>query len=96
MRLTWTSRRASLLAASVCLAVTATVVASCAAGNPSPAGNPSRAENATATGDSTGIASSAPAGPSGKNPLALRVDGNHIVNSRGQVVRLIGFNNSGA
>ena len=72
MRLTSTSRRVSLLAASVCLAVSATVVASCTAGKP------------------------APAGPSGTNPLALRVDDNHIVNSRRQVVRLIGFNNSGA
>ena len=32
----------------------------------------------------------------GAGQPALRVRGNHFVNSRGQVVRLIGFNNSGA
>lgn len=72
MQFTRTSRRIGLLAASLGIAVTATVVVTTETGN-QPAGH-----------------------GGGANPAALRVDDNRIVNSRGQVVRLTGFNNSGA
>ncbi len=95
MRLTRKSRRIGLLAAA-CLAVTVTVTATDAAVNSTTTGSPAGAGNSAANGDATAAANSASDDLSDANSPALRVRDNHIVNSRGQVVRLIGFNNSGA
>ena len=95
MRLTRKSRRIGLLAAA-CLAVTVTVTATDAAVNSTTTGSPAGAGNSAANGDATAAANSASDDLSDANSPSLRVRDNHIVNSRGQVVRLIGFNNSGA
>jgi len=85
------SRCRVCLASVACLVVAGTAATTGATGH-------ARAVSAAA-GAPAGVVGNTPAGRSAQGSTAkaaLRVRGSRLVNSRGQVVRLIGFNNSGA